>query len=68
MDLPFPILWKLLVATAGMFWFMHGRRQKDLLHSAGGVALMLLPYFIPNALALVVVALVLGGAAWKWGG
>lgn len=67
MDLPFPILWKMLVGAAGMFWFLHGWRKKDLLHSAGGAALSLLPYVIPSAWVLVVVALVLGGAAWKWG-
>ena len=68
MDLPFPILWKMLVGASGMFWFMHGWRKKDLPHSAVGAALSLPPCFIPSALVLVVVALVLGGAAWKWGG
>lgn len=65
MDLPFPLLWKLLVSVAGMFWFGHGRRQKDLLHTAGGVALMLLPYVVGNALVLVGISLLLGALAWK---
>ena len=66
MDLPFPLLWKILVSVAGMFWFGHGRREKDLLHTTGGVALMLMPYFVHNALLLVAISLVMGVAAWKF--
>ncbi len=43
MELPFPILWKILVSVVGMFWFGYGRRQKEWLPTIGGVALMLMP-------------------------
>jgi hypothetical protein len=47
------LLWGLLFGSAGMGFFMYGRRQEKIIAKYCGLALMVYPYFAPNTLSLV---------------
>jgi hypothetical protein len=53
------ILWGLLFSSIGFVYFVYGKKRKDLVIRYTGVALILFPYFINNALILVLVGLTL---------
>lgn len=49
----------LLFGSAGLGFFIYGRRQRTIVPLLCGLALMVVPYFIPNAWLLFAVGLVL---------
>jgi hypothetical protein len=54
------LLLSLIFGLAGMGLFMYGRSEKKYVHLSCGLALMLVPYFIPHALVLCVVCVIVG--------
>ena len=49
------LLWGIFFGSVGIGFFMYGRRQRAPVPLVTGIALFLLPYFIPNVYLLVVV-------------
>ena len=48
------LLWGVLFSSIGVGYFIYGRRQGKTIPLLCGVVLMIYPYFMPNAVALVV--------------
>lgn len=53
------LLLGVLFGSLGLGFFMYGRRQRTIVPLLCGLALMVVPYFIPNALLLFAVGFVL---------
>jgi predicted membrane protein len=53
------LLWGVLFSSIGMGFFIYGRKQRVIVPLLCGLALMIYPYFIPNAIVLVVIGVVL---------
>lgn len=53
------LLWGLLFGSAGLGFFIYGRRQEKLVPKYCGIALMVFPYFVPSVAWLVGVGLAL---------
>ena len=51
-----------LFGMVGMGMFMYGKRSGQMVHLIVGVLLMVVPYFIPNLMALVVISSLLVAA------
>jgi hypothetical protein len=49
------LLWGVLFSSIGVGFFIYGRRQGRTVPLLTGVALIVFPYFMPNAIALVIV-------------
>lgn len=56
------LLLSLLFGSLGMAFFMYGKNTSQLVPIGAGVLLMVVPYFIPNAIAMVIVCLALSAA------
>jgi hypothetical protein len=56
------LLASLLIGLVGAACFVYGRRQRRFPPMAAGVAMVVYPYFVPNVLALIVIAVALLGA------
>ena len=53
------LLWGLLFGSAGIGFFMYGRKQEKVIPKYCGLALMIYPYFVPNTSYLVAIGLAL---------
>jgi hypothetical protein len=53
------ILWGLLFGSAGLGFFLYGRRQRMVVPLMCGLALMVYPYFMTSTIWLVLVGAVL---------
>ena len=53
------LLWGLLVGSVGLGFFVYGKKQTKIVPFVCGIALMVYPYFMPNAVILVLTGLVL---------
>lgn len=53
------LLWGVLFGSIGLGFFVYGKKQTMVVPLACGLALMVYPYFMPNAVALVLVGLML---------
>lgn len=53
------LLLGVLFGSLGLGFFIYGRRQRTIVPLLCGLALMVVPYFIPNALLLFAVGFVL---------
>lgn len=53
------LLWGVLFGAIGLGFFTYGRRQKAIVPLLTGIALFVIPYFMPNVLSLVIVGAVL---------
>ena len=53
------ILWGLLFGSIGFGFFIYGKKQKAVVPLITGIALCVVPYFIANVYALVVVGVFL---------
>ena len=53
------LLWELLFGSIGLGFFIYGKKQKKMVPLGCGVLLMIMPYFMPNLTALVIVAVIL---------
>ena len=49
------LLWGTLFGAVGLGFFVYGRRQRVVVPLLSGVALMLFPYFVSNAILLVAI-------------
>ncbi|OGR13457.1 MAG: hypothetical protein A2341_28030 [Deltaproteobacteria bacterium RIFOXYB12_FULL_58_9] len=52
------------VGTVGLALFIYGKRSARFIYMLSGVALMVFPYFVTNAWAIVGVGAVIVGAAF----
>ena len=53
------LLWGLLFGSFGLGFFVYGKKQKAVVPLVCGLALMIFPYFISNAIILVAIGVVL---------
>jgi len=53
------LLWGVLFGSVGLGFFVYGKKQTMVVPLVCGLALMVYPYFMPNAIALVLIGLVL---------
>ena len=53
------LLWGLLFGAIGFGFFLYGKKQKAVVPLITGIALCVVPYFIANVYALVLVGVVL---------
>lgn len=53
------LLWGLLFSSAGLGFFLYGRKQKAPVPLVCGLALMIFPYFISNTVLLVAIGVAL---------
>jgi len=53
------LLWGLLFGSVGLGFFLYGKKQERLVPLVCGLALMVYPYFMPNAVVLVLMGVVL---------
>ncbi len=49
------IVWSTLFGAIGVGYFIYGRKQKRLVPFISGIALMVVPYFIDGAVAMVAI-------------
>ena len=54
----------LIFGSLGTGYFLYGRKQRAVIPLLAGLLLMVVPYFISNGFALVVVGLSLGALPW----
>ena len=59
MDSTAVLLWGLLFGSVGFAFFIYGKKQKTVVPLITGIALCVVPYFIPNVYALVIVGVIL---------
>ncbi len=53
------LLWGVLFGSIGLGFFIYGRKQRAVVPLVCGVALMVCPYVVSNALALVAIGIAL---------
>ncbi len=53
------LLWGLLFGSIGLGFFIYGRKQRRVVPLLCGLALMIYPYFVPNATALAFIGVLL---------
>jgi len=53
------LLWGLFFGSAGLGFFIYGKKQKAVVPLACGLALMVFPYFVTNTLLLVLIGFAL---------
>ncbi|MGI0117411.1 hypothetical protein [Zooshikella sp. RANM57] len=49
------ILWGLLFGSIGLGYFIYGKKQSNIVIRLTGIALMVYPYFVDNAIALILI-------------
>lgn len=59
MDETSHLLWMVLFGAIGLGYLTYGRRQKAIVPLVVGVALILVPYFLPNLYLLLTVCVLL---------
>ncbi|MGB1111394.1 MAG: amino acid transport protein [Gammaproteobacteria bacterium] len=53
------LIWNIIFSMFGLGFFMYGRSMEMLVPKVCGVLLMVVPYFIPDAVILIIVGVVL---------
>ena len=53
------LLWGMLFGSIGFGFFLYGKKQKAVVPIIAGIALCVVPYFIANVYALVMVGVIL---------
>jgi hypothetical protein len=59
MDNTAVLLWGLLFGSIGFGYFLYGKKQKKVVPLITGIVLCVVPYFIANVYALVIVGVIL---------
>jgi hypothetical protein len=59
MDSTAVLLWGLLFGSIGFGYFLYGKKQKAVVPLITGIVLCVVPYFIANIYALVMVGVIL---------
>ena len=49
------LLWGMLFGAIGLGMFLYGKKQRSLVPALCGLGLMIYPYFVSNAILLVVI-------------
>jgi hypothetical protein len=63
---PAQLLWGLLFSSIGLGFFLYGRKQRAVVPLISGLVLMIYPYFVANAVALVAIGIVLTAVPYFW--
>jgi hypothetical protein len=58
------LLLSLLFSSVGFVLFVYGKKQSRIPHMAGGVLLMVYPYFVSNLIAMAAVGVAIMGLVW----
>lgn len=66
MPTPTALFGAILFGAIGMAAFVHGKRQTLVIPMILGIALMVFPYFVSDALPEFLVGIALTAAAWKF--
>jgi hypothetical protein len=53
------ILWGVLFGSIGMGFFIYGKKQKAIMPLCSGIGLCIFPYFVTNALLMVITGVAL---------
>ena len=53
------LMWGMLFGAIGFGFFLYGKKQKKVVPLITGIALCVVPYFIANVYALVIVGVIL---------
>ncbi len=53
------LIWGMIFGAIGFGFFLHGKKQKAVVPLITGIALCVVPYFIANVYALVMVGVIL---------
>ncbi|MEE9492858.1 MAG: hypothetical protein V3W04_05710 [Gammaproteobacteria bacterium] len=53
------LLWGVVCSSIGLGYFVYGRRQKNSIVLISGIGLMFFPYFVSNAFAFALTAIIL---------
>lgn len=53
------LIWGVLFGAVGLGFFSYGKKQKAIVPLVSGIALFMVPYFIPNVYTLVIVGIFL---------
>jgi hypothetical protein len=53
------LVWGLVFGSAGLGFFMYGKRQKRMMPYVCGIGLMIMPYFLSDTLMLIAAGMVL---------
>jgi hypothetical protein len=53
------LLWSLVFGSAGLGYFIYGRKQDALIPTVCGVSLMVFPYFVTSTTLLVAIGVLL---------
>jgi len=53
------LLWGILFGGIGLGYFTYGKKQKAIIPLSSGVALMVLPYFLPTVLWMIMAGVLL---------
>jgi hypothetical protein len=61
---PTTLFLSIVLGGLGLALFVYGKKQQRLPQLVAGLALMVFPYFVSGALALVGVGALIGGALW----
>ena len=61
---PIWLFLSLIPSGIGFVLFVYGKKLQRWPHMAGGLALMVYPYFAPSVTALIAVGAVIGAALW----
>ena len=59
MDSTAVLLWGMLFGAIGFGYFLYGKKQKAIIPLGVGIVLCVVPYFIANVYALVIVGVIL---------
>ena len=59
MNSPALLMWGMLFGAIGFGLFLYGKKQKSVVPLITGIALSVVPYFIANVYALVMVGVIL---------
>jgi len=52
-------MWGVIFGAIGVGFFVYGKKQKAIIPFLSGIGLMLFPYFISNAVILVIAGIIL---------
>jgi hypothetical protein len=53
------IVWSVVFGAIGVGFFMYGRRQRRVIPFVSGIGLMVVPYFVESATAMVAICVAL---------
>jgi hypothetical protein len=67
MEMGTSLMLSMLFGAIGVGYFMYGKKRQNAITMISGVALCVFPYFVSNAVAAVVVGIVLTVLPWLLG-